>query len=89
MIALIPGWCMPAAIWENQLIAFGARHRAIALDPRGQGESDVPAAGYHFERRAVHAAEVGDRGPDAELVERDEPIWPFARSVDEPLSSGG
>jgi microsomal epoxide hydrolase len=53
VIALIPGWCMPAAIWENQLAAFGARHLALALDPRGQGESDVPATGYNFERRTA------------------------------------
>jgi len=53
VIALIPGWCMPASIWENQLAAFGARHLTLALDPRGQGDSGVPATGYNFERRAA------------------------------------
>lgn len=53
VIALIPGWCMPASIWGDQLAAFGVRHLTVALDPRGQGESDTPAAGYHFERRAA------------------------------------
>jgi len=53
VIALVPGWCMPAAIWQNQLTALGERHATIALDPRGQGESDVPATGYNFARRAA------------------------------------
>jgi non-heme chloroperoxidase len=52
-IALIPGWCMPAWLWRPQLDDLSAHYRVIALDPRGQGESDVPAHGYHFERRAA------------------------------------
>ncbi len=52
-IALIPGWCMPAWLWQPQIDALSARYRVAALDPRGQGESDVPASGYHFERRAA------------------------------------
>ena len=53
VIVLIPGWCMPASIWASQLAAFGERHLTLALDPRGQGGSDVPATGYNFERRAT------------------------------------
>ena len=53
VIALIPGWCMPASIWSGPLAAFGERYPVAALDPRGQGESDVPASGYNFERRAA------------------------------------
>ncbi len=52
-IALIPGWCMPAWLWQPQFDALSARYPVIALDPRGQGESDVPDHGYHFERRAA------------------------------------
>lgn len=52
-IALIPGWCMPAAIWLEQIAAFGEHYHTIALDPRGQGESEVPDAGYDFARRAA------------------------------------
>ncbi|HTD89384.1 MAG TPA: alpha/beta hydrolase, partial [Burkholderiales bacterium] len=51
-IALIPGWCMPARLWQPQLEALGAHYPVMALDPRGQGESEVPAQGYNFERRA-------------------------------------
>jgi microsomal epoxide hydrolase len=52
-IALIPGWCMPAWLFEPQFAALGQHHRVIALDPRGQGESDVPDHGYNFGRRSL------------------------------------
>jgi non-heme chloroperoxidase len=52
-IALIPGWCMPAWLFNEQIAALGKRFRVAALDPRGQGESDVPDTGYHFARRAA------------------------------------
>ena len=51
-IAFVPGWCMPAWLFEEQFAALALHHRVIALDPRGQGESDVPDTGYNFERRA-------------------------------------
>jgi non-heme chloroperoxidase len=56
-IALIPGWSMPAVIWRQQVEAFGQNYHTHALDPRGQGESDVPAAGYTAERRATDIRE--------------------------------
>lgn len=52
-IVLLPGWCMPAAIWREQFAALGAYCRVFALDPRGQGESEVPAKGYTAARRAA------------------------------------
>ena len=52
-IAFIPGWCMPADIWRRQLEALGKRYHTAALDPRGQGRSDVPAKGYTADRRAA------------------------------------
>jgi len=51
-IVLLPGWCMPARIWRAQLIDLGARWRTLAMDPRGQGDSEIPAAGYTADRRA-------------------------------------
>ena len=56
-IALITGWCMPAWLWQPQFNALSQHYRVIALDPRGQGESDVPATGYNFERRATDISE--------------------------------
>ena len=52
-IAFVTGWCMPATLWRPQLEALGARYRVLALDPRGQGQSEAPARGYTAERRAA------------------------------------
>jgi microsomal epoxide hydrolase len=60
-IVLLPGWCMPASIWQAQLPAFGARYRTFALDPRGQGESEVPATGYTAQRRTADIKEFIDK----------------------------
>lgn len=56
-ITFIPGWCMPATVWRMQLEALGGRYQALALDPRGQGESQIPAHGYTAERRATDIGE--------------------------------
>ena len=56
-LRLVPGWTMPATIWRYQVQAFGRRYYTLAFDPRGQGESDVPAAGYTAERRATDIKE--------------------------------
>ena len=68
VIAFVPGWSMPASIWEAQLREFGARHRVAALDPRGQGESDVPEHGYSIDRRAEDLREFIARYPKVLLV---------------------
>ena len=59
-IALIPGWSMPGEIWRRQLQQLGQRYRTLALDPRGQGESDAPPNGYTAERRATDLKEFLD-----------------------------
>jgi non-heme chloroperoxidase len=52
-IAFVTGWCMPASLWQAQLESLGGRYHTLALDPRGQGESEAPAHGYTAERRAA------------------------------------
>jgi len=52
VIAFVPGWSLPASIWAGQIAALSATHKVVALDPRGQGESEIPAQGYTTERRA-------------------------------------
>lgn len=43
----IPGWTMPAEIWEPQIRDFAKTHRVVAMDPRSQGESSkVPDGNY-------------------------------------------
>ena len=58
VIVLVPGWCMPALIWQEQMQAIGQRFRTLALDPRGQGESEIAATGYDADRRARDLSEV-------------------------------
>jgi microsomal epoxide hydrolase len=56
-IVLLPGWCMPASIWQAQILAFAPYYRTLALDPRGQGESEVPDHGYTAPRRVADVQE--------------------------------
>ncbi|MDQ0464940.1 microsomal epoxide hydrolase [Caulobacter ginsengisoli] len=50
-IVFVPGWTMPAWIWQPQIDALSARYHVIAFDPRGQGQSQIAAAGYEPDRR--------------------------------------
>lgn len=59
IVLLVPGWSMPATIWRRQMALSGAGVAAVvALDPRGQGQSDVPGGGFHIDRRADDLNEV-------------------------------
>ncbi|MDH3435466.1 MAG: alpha/beta hydrolase [Betaproteobacteria bacterium] len=68
VMAFVPGWSMPADIWQPQLAALGASHRVAALDPRGQGESEIPARGFDIERRATDVREFVARYERVVLV---------------------
>lgn len=68
VLAFVTGWSMPASIWSAQMTALGSRYRTAALDPRGQGASDVPADGYTVERRSRDIAEFVERYPRVILV---------------------
>ena len=49
-ILFVPGFTMPAWIWEKQIVHFSAKYHVVAMDLRSQGEStkagegDYPAA---------------------------------------------
>ena len=68
VIAFVPGWSMPARIWQAQLSALATRYRVAALDPRGQGESDLPEQGYTIERRAEDVREFVAHYPRVVVV---------------------
>lgn len=68
VIAFVPGWSMPAAVWREQLLALGRTHCVAALDPRGQGESEVAGSGYNIARRATDIREFVARYPRVVLV---------------------
>lgn len=60
-ILFVPGWTMPAEIWEAQIRHFAQRYRVVALDPRSQGESAQAVEGHYPERRARDIKEVVDQ----------------------------
>ena len=60
-IVFIPGWTMPAWIWQKQIDEFSKRYRVIAIDPRSQGESDKPTYGHLPETRAGDYKELVDQ----------------------------
>jgi microsomal epoxide hydrolase len=51
VVVFVPGWCMPARIFAPQIEVLSRRWRVVALDPRGQGGSEVPRDGYEPTRR--------------------------------------
>ncbi len=57
-VVFVPGWTMPAWIFEKQIDALSDRYHVIALDPRGQGESEVTRFGYTHERRGRDVGEL-------------------------------
>ena len=59
-IVFIPGWTMPAWIWQKQIDALSGKYRVIAVDPRSQGESDKPPYGHLPENRARDYKELVD-----------------------------
>lgn len=60
-VVFVPGWCMPAWIWSPQLEGLSRTWRTVALDPRGQGESQIAPAGYEPTRRGRDIAELIER----------------------------
>jgi non-heme chloroperoxidase len=59
-IVFVPGWTMPAEIWQPQIDYFSRKYHVIALDPRSQGASDKPADGNYPGRRAQDYKELID-----------------------------
>jgi microsomal epoxide hydrolase len=60
-IVFIPGWTMPAWIWQKQIDEFSKHSHVIAVDPRSQGESDKPPYGHLPETRARDYKELVDQ----------------------------
>lgn len=46
-ILLVPGWVMPAWIWEKQIEEFSKTYHVAAMDPRSQGESEKTTEGLY------------------------------------------
>jgi len=57
-IVLVPGWTMPAWIFDPQIRFFSRHYHVIAFDPRGQGDSEVAPYGYNQDRRGQDIGEL-------------------------------
>ena len=57
-IVLVPGWTMPAWIFQRQIDTLSYRYHVIAFDPRGQGDSAIAPTGYDQARRGQDIAEL-------------------------------
>jgi non-heme chloroperoxidase len=51
-ILFVPGWTMPAWIWQKQIDYFSSDYRVVAMDPRSQGESSQTSDGLYPAARA-------------------------------------
>jgi non-heme chloroperoxidase len=60
-ILFIPGWTMPADIWEFQIRYFSKRHRVVAMEPRSYGLSSQTTEGNYPEAHARDVQAVLDR----------------------------
>ena len=67
-VVFVPGWTMPAWIFEAQIDALDDRYHVLALDPRGQGESEVTRFGYTWERRGRDIGELIDHAAEGPVV---------------------
>jgi non-heme chloroperoxidase len=57
-IVFIPGWTMPAEIFEPQINQLVKQFHVVALDPRSQGDSEKTADGNTLERHAQDIREL-------------------------------
>ncbi len=60
-ILFVPGWTMPAWIWEKQIEHFSKSTRVVAMDPRSQGESSQTPEGLYPAARARDIKAVVDQ----------------------------
>ncbi|MGH9729590.1 MAG: alpha/beta fold hydrolase [Candidatus Acidiferrales bacterium] len=60
-ILFVPGWTMPAWIWQKQIDYFSNNYRVVAMDPRCQGESSQTGEGLYPAARARDIKAVVDQ----------------------------
>jgi non-heme chloroperoxidase len=60
-ILFVPGWTMPAWIWQGQIDYFAHDYRVVAMDPRSQGQSSQTNDGLYPAARARDIKAVVDQ----------------------------
>lgn len=68
IVVLVPGWTMPAWIFDRQIADLSANYHVIAFDPRSQGGSDIAPGGHDQARRGQDIAELLARFGTAPVV---------------------
>ena len=67
-IVLVPGWTMPAWIFNKQIADWSRFWRVVALDPRSQGASEIASSGHEPFRRGRDIAELLDHLDVADVL---------------------
>jgi non-heme chloroperoxidase len=57
-IVFVPGWMMPASVFDAQVRELSKKHRVVAFDPRSQGKSEVFRGPHSPERRCKDLHEL-------------------------------
>ena len=57
-ILLVHGWKMSHRVFDHAILRLAARHRVVAFDLRGMGESDKPDGRYDFDELAADLGHV-------------------------------
>jgi microsomal epoxide hydrolase len=57
-LVFVPGWTMPAWIFDRQIADLSKHYHVVAFDPRGQGDSTVTEGGYEPGRRGQDIADL-------------------------------
>ena len=57
-LVFVPGWMMPASVFDAQVNELSKRHRVVAFDPRSQGKSEVFNGSHSPERRSKDLHEL-------------------------------
>lgn len=60
-ILFVPGWTMPAWIWQRQIDYFSKTYRVVAMDPRSQGESTMTGEGLYPAARSRDIKAIVDQ----------------------------
>jgi non-heme chloroperoxidase len=60
-LLFVPGWTVPAEIWDAQISYFSRSHHAVAMDPRSQGQSTKTPEGSYPAARARDIKSVVDQ----------------------------
>lgn len=58
VVLLVHGWKGSHRLWDRTVLELLDRHRVVAFDLRGMGESDKPGSGYNFERLSADLGNV-------------------------------